>query len=667
MNKSTLSRDLIHSFLVLLVPLFLASAALAVVTNVSIIVVDPNETPIQTSTLILNPGEPDEQTIPEEDNDGKIALLLEPGEYKVEVVEKSGEKGSGTLIVPEGGGNVMLTVFPVTALAQEEYKTNTNTDGEVIETNNPNYQGYFEYAYGVPVPTQWIPYTSKCKTCGSMVEAYNTAMQNLFAARGWIAFMEKSSLEGFNGLTISDATEAQLEKASKAYGEQQTLMSEALPALQKSVQELELSTNYMRRMLEECERQCPPAEESISAISLPATEISKDPAISFDWNGPYQEVCGACREAAAELNEIRPSAIENANQINAYNAKIAYLEMDIAFNKSYASLPVIDAKEYKKRASKYRKELKSVQKNLKKALKSRKKIVKIFDKTFAQYNKCIKTCPVKKTACVFPNDKHESMLIGPNDQYGSSAQTKKEIRDKATGALKGVASQAIGSLFGFGAGVGDGGGSSSGPKTAKDPTKGEFTRISSGNTDLDIRASWKDGQLIVSTDIADTPNNGTFHAQWLEDKNGKTYLPVRYLIIRLYLDWELTVSWTEDRYVDGEHVFHDEGSSVTEGSDLLGTWELFKGAEGIGNSIWGMLGFETAVKGVKHLGAVYDVPQSVFDDPCQVQLVTHISQPKTDPVSTIPLVGDFFKHNDASKKSSEMIIFIQPHILNEAE
>ena len=81
------------------------------------------------------------------------------------------------------------------------------------------------------------------------------------------------------------------------------------------------------------------------------------------------------------------------------------------------------------------------------------------------------------------------MTIGPNNEVGSSAQAAKEMRDKVTGAAKGAATKAIGNLIGFG---GFGGGGSGGPKMDKDRSRGDFTRISSGDTDLDIRASWRD-------------------------------------------------------------------------------------------------------------------------------------------------------------------------------
>ncbi len=422
-----------------------------------------------------------------------------------------------------------------------------------------------------------------------------------------------------------------------------------LPALS----ELEKTTKYLRQQISECEKQCAPqANDNKTAIGAKPATVVKPPVLPFDWKGPYPEVCEACRKLAARLNELPALAIENANDINRYNAKKTDLTARIRMSQ------LLSGKERSNALKKFRRELKDVEKNLKRLLKNRQKIIDNFNKTLKMYNDCIKKCPVKKIGYVFPNENYVAMTIGPNNEVGSSAQAANEMRDRATGAVKGAATKALTSLLGFG-----GGGGSGGPKTDRDRSRGDFVRISNDDTELDVRASWRDDQLIVSTEIEDTPGNGTFHAQWIEDVEGNTYLPTRYLIFKMYRDWKLTVSWTEDHYVNGEHVFHDEGQEISTGSDHLGTWNIFEGAEGIANSIWGMLGFDTAAKGVKHLGAMYDLPPTAFPDTGQMRLINHISLPDNDPVTTIPVVSDLFKHIDESRKRPETLILVQPHEL----
>ena len=180
-----------------------------------------------------------------------------------------------------------------------------------------------------------------------------------------------------------------------------------------------------------------------------------------------------------------------------------------------------------------------------------------------------------------------------------------------------------------------------------------------------MRAGFTDEGLVVSTEIDDTPGNGTFHAQWLEDGTGKIYLPVRYLLIDIYRDWKLSVWWTYDRWVNGEHVEHDEGDSMTVGTDYIGSLRIYEGAKGIANSIWHSMGFGTAVKGVKHLGAVFDVPPAALSGPCPLQLVTHISLPKQDPVSTMPVVGELFRSKPESESNFDVLI--QPRLVENAE
>ncbi len=580
-------------------------------------------------------------------------------------------------------------IFSSIVIAQQQFTEEFNSFNEVIETNNPDYNSYAEIK-GLRVdPVKWIPYNTDCKQCQPLANQYNNAMQDLFDVRGLLSYWEsakavmdernknakiaRDTVEELNK-TLPNVTVSEPEPLSEeeAAAKLDTAMFIAefnnhIPILREARDKLELTTKNLRKALTECEAQCVPPEERKNLVSLPTTTIDQDPELPFDWSGPYYEVCEACRKLAARLNDLYDIGIDNVNELNAINAKLAYIRANITVLEGSAPGGDVDTKDYSDRIKNINRELKSLRRQLRNAekeqkriLKNQEKIIKNFNDTLAKYNECIRQCPPQKNACVFPDELFEGMTIGPNNEVGSSAQAAKEMRDKVTGAAKGAATKAIGNLIGFG---GFGGGGSGGPKMDKDRSRGDFTRISSGDTDLDIRASWRDDQLIVSTEIDDSPDNGTFHAQWIEDKDGNTYLPVRYMIFKMYRDWKLTVSWTEDHYVNGEHVFHDEGQEITTGTDLLGTWSIFEGAEGIANSIWGMLGFDTAAKGVRHLGAIYDLPPASFPDDCQMQLVNHISQPGQDPVTTLPIVGDLFKHVDESRRKPETIVLIQPHII----
>lgn len=577
--------------------------------------------------------------------------------------------------------------FTVTVNAQQEFTEKYNRYNEVIETNDPEYDSYAEVdGLGVD-PVKWVKYFSDCKQCQPLADKYNDAMQELFNVRGLLTHWEtvKSVIEQrqknakiaqdavdainstLDNVTVAEPEPLSEEEAAAALSTASAraeIFDNQIPKLREARNQLELTTKNLRRALEECEIKCVPPKERKNLVSLPPTQIIQDPALPFNWNGPYYEVCEACRKLAARLNELYDIGIDNVNELNTINAKITYLNADLFAQGLRNPQRDSEIKKISDKIKQIRRDIKNAEREQKRILKNQESIIKNFNDTLAKYNDCIRKCPPQKNACVFPDELFSSMTIGPNNEVGSSAQAAKEMRDKVTGAAKGAATKAIGSLLGF---SGLGGGGSGGPKMDKDRSRGDFTRISSGDTDLDIRASWRDDQLIVSTEIDDSPDNGTFHAQWIEDGEGNRYLPVRYMIFKMYRDWKLTVSWTEDHYVDGEHVFHDEGQEVTTGRDLLGTWSIFEGAEGIANSIWGMLGFDTAAKGIKHLGAVYELPPASFPDDCQMQLITHISQPSLDPVTTLPIVGDLFKHVDESRRRPETIVLIQPHIVNVEE
>ncbi len=596
-------------------------------------------------------------------------------------------------------GSFVVLCIASFSIAQEKYIYETNRYGETIATNNPNSEAIGEINGFDIMPAKWIPYETKCKPCRNLTKQYNETMQDLFNAQGMIAKLKgeknSSTIAGPNAApptpvkSENDAEDAAGLAAAMRFNE---LFFEHLPELERNFEQLKLTAQNLRIALQNCELQCV-AKEKLDEplVSLPSAPIIEDPALFIDWKGPYYEVCKDCRKLAEQLNGFYDIALANANVVNALKSRVAYLKAQLQITDIYTSLHLRDMERLKERLAsgekrfltqaeadankaktKYyqdkikdlRNQLKKAQKELEKALKEQEKIKNNFEKTLAKYNECIKKCPPQKNACPFPEEMFEGMTIGPNNEVGSSAQAAKEMRDKVTGAAKDAATKAIGNLLGFG---GLGGGGSKGPKTDRDRTKGDFVRVSQGDTDLDIRAGWRDDELIVSTEIDETPGNGTFHAQWLEDQEGNIYLPTRYLIFKMYRDWKLTVSWTEDHYVNGEHVYHDEGQEITTGRDLLGTWTLFEGENAATNSIWGMLGFDTAAKGVKHIGAVYDIPPSAFPTDCQLRLVTHISEPDNDPVTTVPVVGNLFKHVDESRKKPETIVLIQPHIIENAD
>lgn len=514
---------------------------------------------------------------------------------------------------------------------------------------------------------KWVELKTNCSPCRYQVEAYNRISQALFELERQKKLTQQKilSLEGIlRLLKIKDKSNASADQResddarglSKAM-ELNTLKQAVLPSLNKQIKRL---TDILKRKLseiKECEKTCSKEKSNKNIIKgSPPLEPVRPPIdtskLPFKWQGPYPKVCDKCALLAQRLNQIpnyyqdEKAALEAALLSVRVEIRLLRLSFDeIGLSDKQKKIRLGEIDKLNTKASALEEKVKGVVGPL-------AVIIENFKKTLKLYNECIKTCPPKKVSrCEFPDESKESLLIGKNSQVGSSA----DFKNKAAGKAKGLAMGALGSLLGS-KGVSSGGrGKNKGPKKQKDPTrKIDFTEFIAGDTEIGMRAkNFKDG-LLISTEIEDTPGNGTFHIQWLEDVRGNRYLPKRYLIFSLYAKWKLTVSWTYSRYVDGQLVERREWDEVSTGSEHLGDFTMyFEGEEGATRSIWNDLGFATAVKGVDGLGALYDLPPAAFEGPCPLRVVTHISLPDGDPVKTQAVIS--YLKTDAQGKNPEII------------
>lgn len=254
--------------------------------------------------------------------------------------------------------------------------------------------------------------------------------------------------------------------------------------------------------------------------------------------------------------------------------------------------------------------------------------------------------PVKGGSCKSA-PKAPAIAIGPNGKYGSGAQLKKKAMQTVGGALMGGLMGGGGGGGGFGGGAlgmvpgagGSGKAASEGPKTVKNPVpKSVMAKMSpsAAGTALDLGAAFTGQGLVVSSLIDKAEGNGTFHAVYLEDCQGRRQMPREYLVFDLWRDWKLTVWWTHDRWVDGQHVLHESGGWEETGRNQVGTFFFYrKGNETKG--IWSQMGFETASSGIRGLGSVFDVtPQDLASGP--LRLVIHTTLPKGETVMTDPQI-----------------------------
>lgn len=224
---------------------------------------------------------------------------------------------------------------------------------------------------------------------------------------------------------------------------------------------------------------------------------------------------------------------------------------------------------------------------------------------------------------------NKAIQVGANSVVGSGARAVEKVKETAGGFLRGL----LGNKLPIG--VGGGGSGSSEPDTVDDPVpddrKQAFT--APDGTAIRIGGQMTAEGLLVSTDIKSSPGDGTFQTVFLENSQGQRAGPLRYLVYEMYQDWALTVSWTHDRYVNGQHVSHEEGGWSESGTNFLGSYKMPQEGEGI----WNRMGFNNAVKGIKSLGTLYPVMQEQLAA-APMSVVVHVTRPKEDPVITTPFI-----------------------------
>ncbi len=223
----------------------------------------------------------------------------------------------------------------------------------------------------------------------------------------------------------------------------------------------------------------------------------------------------------------------------------------------------------------------------------------------------------------------EAIQVGANSEVGSGAHAIEKVKETAGSFLGNL----LGDKLPFGVG---GGGGSSEPEVVKDPVPKEQmeTFTAPDGTAIKIGGQMTPEGLLVSTSIVDSPGDGTFQTVFLENSQGQRAGPLGYLVYEMYQDWSLTVSWTHDRYVNGQHVSHEAGGWSKEGTDFLGSFKVPLAGEGI----WSQLGFGNAVKGIKSLGTMYPITrEQLMASPTSV--VIHVTRPKEDPVITAPFIA----------------------------
>lgn len=225
--------------------------------------------------------------------------------------------------------------------------------------------------------------------------------------------------------------------------------------------------------------------------------------------------------------------------------------------------------------------------------------------------------------------------IGPKSEVGTESAGSK--------ALKGAAGAAFGRMLGGGGGRSSSG--SSGPKTRRDPTrKQDPTSLvdPESETGIGVRTKWTDDGLLVSTNIEDSDDRGTFHYVYLVDETGRQLAPKMIETYKIWQKHTLTVSWTRSEYVDGGLVSQTSGGWTESWTKDLGIFTRQSDGEGAqAPGIWQMVGYDRAHAGLRSIGTTFDLSPEQFAELGKVYLIVHLTRPSLDPVITAPFAVSF--------------------------
>lgn len=526
-------------------------------------------------------------------------------------------------------------------------------DAQAKSVSDPNHDGYTG-KYPKLKQVEWKAIKTKCDKCTLMAGQYNQTVQELLNHRYWVHFWREVSRfrdegkkdpmwPGKGDISEFDA------KAITANMELMDLQRQQLDMHRKAVFALEQQASYLAKALQDCERTACRVKKptKIDQILIggdkPTQAFQPDvdailKQYGIDWKGPYRTNCNPCQKIVAQLNAMPGWVVRAHLALQRAEIQLEYAEHIKKSNKvslSFMTYSHPDKTDYD--------QLPALVKKLKDELAALKRL---FDKLVPALDECRrKFCPKLKEEDISLGDDleylitcpnpaaNESILVGPNDEVGSSAKFQEKMKDKAKGVVGGL----LGGLLG-GGGNGDGGSSDDG--TVKDPVKKKHKleiEDKAAKRELLTGAIFTPDGLLVSTNIKKAPGDGTFHTVYLENDRGWRMVPIGLYLYEIWKSWKLTVSWTKDTYVDGEHVSHEEGGWSESWKELIAKGEEVIYGEVYDAPIWQQMGFNTAASGVRGLGTLFPVsPAMLREEP--MNLVIHITDPDEDPVMTYPYV-----------------------------
>lgn len=231
-------------------------------------------------------------------------------------------------------------------------------------------------------------------------------------------------------------------------------------------------------------------------------------------------------------------------------------------------------------------------------------------------------------------DPAAALTLGPRNDFG-----RQSLGQRAAGGL-------IDGLAGA-AGLSTGRGQQRGPTTRRDPTRRlDFTFSSDIEAGLRVgaRGRVENGGLLVSQRIESADERGTFHLTYLVNCTGEILFPSRIELFSMWSERGLSVSWSRTTAVDGRVIERQSGGfSHHRRTEQTGELVDYEEAESIQlgqpAGIWESFGFQRAYAGARSIGAWFELPDETFSGGTEAQwlLVTQVTRPEQDPVTTQPL------------------------------
>lgn len=264
---------------------------------------------------------------------------------------------------------------------------------------------------------------------------------------------------------------------------------------------------------------------------------------------------------------------------------------------------------------------------------------------------------------------HLAAVVGANDKIGSGARLKNKVREAFGGGfgVGGSGGSSIGGGFGQGRSTfgSSGGRPALGPKPDldDDPIDDDDKVLQEvQGVELASGALWTDEGLLVSVSIEESPGDGTFQSVFLEDSDGRRRAPDEIRLYGLWHEWHLSVTWTYRAWVDNELVKEESGGWSADGRNVYVASSLTEGlAQDAG--LWKMMGFKTANKGMRSIGALFKIDREDLARPMDV--VVHTTLPEESPVTTVPIVGRLFRQGQEEDRNLQVLL--QPSVTTIAQ